>query len=442
MTIKIEMVRFHMTMTFPPIPNSLSLLLLSTLSGLLCDGFMNVESFSTCHFKNKILKLSHDTFGSSFEAKSNIKRVSSFSKLRSHNNDNLYVYDNILSSDSCDLMHELAIDHSYRATNSDGSSIFRLDNPITPLEHCLCSILSEIESPKNDKNSSNDCYVEYWSRQEYLNLDTHADIDEEDFVEQSLLRCPNFAHVLYLQVCQDVSCPTIVFPTKLMGWNSDSVENNHGDDDMIEMATIPAVQGRLLRFDGRAMHAVPKPADRWLMNEKDEIALQKQEDDEHYSIDDDDGDYDDDEILRSVILFNTWSMPPRGVDADPDTAILPSGISFADDEEEVDEQELLRQKISNWELDYGPEFSDILCQSKSQWRMQHFMDESSMLKEDHVKNDDEYNNVRIKLMGIASRRKYKRKVVEVISTQSKSDIETALYQQSIPSKIKLKESSD
>ena len=403
------MVTFHIMMTFQ---NSLSLIIFSIVHLLLipnfCDGFLNVESFSICHHKNKIIKLL------------------SLSNLRTHNED-LFVYDNVISSDACDLLHELAIDHSYRATNSDGSSIFRLDNPITPLEHSICSILSEITSHNNINNHPNDCYVEYWSRQEYLNLDTHADIDEEDFVEQTLLRCPDFGHVLYLQVCNDVCCPTIVFPTKLMGWNSDSVDNDNGTIDMV---TIPAVQGRLLRFDGRAMHAVPKPANRWLMSEKDEITLQKQEDEEDYSID------IDDEILRSVILFNTWSIPPRGVDADPDTAILPSGISYADEEEVDDEEELLRQKISNWELEFGPDFSDILCESKSQWTMRQFRKESSSSK-DHL--NIENCNVRVKLMGVESRRKYKGKVVQVASTTSKSDIETALCQPSNPSKIKLKE---
>jgi hypothetical protein len=47
--------------------------------------------------------------------------------------------------------------------------------------------------------------VEYcWSRQEYLNLDAHSDIDEEELEDDGSLRYPEFAHVLYLQKYEDI----------------------------------------------------------------------------------------------------------------------------------------------------------------------------------------------------------------------------------------------
>lgn len=42
--------------------------------------------------------------------------------------------------------------------------------------------------------------VEYWSRGQYINLDAHADIDENTLKEEGVLRCPKHGHVLYLQI--------------------------------------------------------------------------------------------------------------------------------------------------------------------------------------------------------------------------------------------------
>ena len=48
-------------------------------------------------------------------------------------------------------------------------------NILTPIEHALDSFLSAI----GDDNP----IVEYWSRQEYLNLEVHSDLDEAEFEE-------------------------------------------------------------------------------------------------------------------------------------------------------------------------------------------------------------------------------------------------------------------
>ena len=262
------------------------------------------------------------------------------------------IYDGVISNSACDEFDRHTKDHSLRSTNSDGSSIFfrsetgRGGLPLTPLEQAIDSILTALgdEYP----------IVEYWSRSEYLNLDAHADIDEGHLESEGLLRYPQWAHVLYLDVEDGVRGPTCVFSDKLGGWDilpptgDDGAPVRGEDASIVKLVTIPAVKGRMLRFGGRAMHAVPRPADRWLLSDEHERWLRLEVDnsdifaeDDEFDNDEDlwlEDDFDDDnhmdlhmEQVRSVLLFNTWrDIPPRGVDRNPATGALPSGIELSD----------------------------------------------------------------------------------------------------------------
>eukprot|EP00970_Alexandrium_tamarense_P007561 scaffold1414_cov204-Alexandrium_tamarense.AAC.5 len=107
----------------------------------------------------------------------------------------LSVYDNVFTNQQCQLLHQLTIEHGARS--SDGSSIFvryphhhhhsststtlfqhpsQINNntvkqQYTPLEAAIDSLLTSI----NDTSP----IVEYWSRKNYINMDAHADIDED-----------------------------------------------------------------------------------------------------------------------------------------------------------------------------------------------------------------------------------------------------------------------
>ncbi len=59
------------------------------------------------------------------------------------------------------------------------------------------------------------------------------------------------------------------------------------------MTIVPAVNRRLLRVNGAAFHAVPKPPDRYLLS-KSEIACFLEEDRKEEDCDDDDHEYWDD----------------------------------------------------------------------------------------------------------------------------------------------------
>ena len=269
---------------------------------------------------------------------------------------NVRVYDNVFSSEACDSIHGLAIDHQYRATNSDGSSIFCRPPEdgvtLTPLELAIDSTLAAL----NDTSR----VVEYWSREEYLNIDAHADVDEGELEDEGEIRCPTFGHVLYLQADESVRGPTFVFD-KMEGWERGESQDN-GRASNTEMVTVPCVPGRVLRFDGRAMHAVPKPFDRYLLAEEEEKSL-REEEAELY------GDEDDDE-LRSVLLFNTWSdgPPPRFVDADYFSGALPLGIEieFTENDDKNDGATNICDEDSDMVVG-GNDGVEMLCNSVQEW---------------------------------------------------------------------------
>jgi hypothetical protein len=98
--------------------------------------------------------------------------------------------------------------------------------------------------------------------------------------------------VLYLQVGRQVRGPTCLFPHRSSG--GDLIRGNK----VLDVVTVPAVVGRLLRFEGSMLHAVPRPTDLWLLPFVQGVAMNEPEE----------------EWGRSVILFNTWlGSPPKDV---------------------------------------------------------------------------------------------------------------------------------
>mmetsp|Transcript_9808 Transcript_9808/g.22354 ORF Transcript_9808/g.22354 Transcript_9808/m.22354 type:complete len:337 (-) Transcript_9808:139-1149(-) len=101
-------------------------------------------------------------------------------------------------------------------------------------------------------------------------------------------RHPVAGHVLYLDVGSDARGPTVVFDAANGG---DLVARAHDQSDAdatVRMYSVPAVGGRLLRFRGDRLHAVPRPHDvYWTLDVS--------------------GNNDQSEgFRRSVLLFNLW----------------------------------------------------------------------------------------------------------------------------------------
>ncbi|KAL7460926.1 hypothetical protein ACHAXS_001361 [Conticribra weissflogii] len=370
------------------------------------------------------------------------------------------VYDDVFDPKTCKLLHGLALEHSKRS--HDGSSLFhRRSSPsyikMTPLEKAIDSLLTSL----NDTSPM----VEYWSRPTYINMDAHADIDENTLKEEGVLCCPKNGHVLYLQVynsnneLQDVGRdeeskrmgPTVVFPERKIAWGSVSprtdldpalakmgvneyvvdVENyfceegksaknditNHdkGEEYFEKMAIVPAKNGRLLRFSGEAFHSVPKPPNRYLLNEKELYEFTKVEDedcdlDDYYDDGNDEDFYDEDDNggsahtqQRSVLLFNTWpegTSGPRSVLPDCIVDAVPDGIDIDDgnDDGSSFKDSLEARQWNEWNESFGDGFEELSCQPVHSWKIVSIDDIDLNSKQGN------YGNVKIPLMGNPSRR--------------------------------------
>ena len=354
----------------------------------------------------------------------------------------IQVFDNVFSSYACEELIYLTRDHSERG--NDGSSVFTRppnnDKPLTPIEHAIDSFLISI----NDATKK----VEYWSRDEYINIDAHADIDEEQLEDDDMLRCPQMGHVLYLEVEEGLKGPTCVFPSKRFGWGKRYEYDVDSEEEEVEMVIVPAVKSRVLRFPGNAMHSVPCPPNRWLLSKDEEGELRQEEEekendcenehdieDDYFEEDyDDDDELDNDDVERSVLLFNTWpddEPSPKGVNGDYVTGSLPEGIELS----EVDALSFLKseeaQRLTEWNNEYGLDAEKLRCNTRQQWECI----EIESANCDYNTGVDS-GSVRIGLMGNQNRRLWKKKFVNLLVANGV--METALTQESQPTLIKSK----
>ncbi len=250
-----------------------------------------------------------------------------------------------------------------------------------PIEQALDSILTQLHDESK--------YVEYWTRQEWRSIHAHADVDEykakqeqQAGEEMGEFRYPRNGHVLYLQVGSEVKGPTCVFPNRRSGGDLLRKLENVGDEgsetnqeDNIDLITVPAVPGRLLRFQGDYLHAVPRPTDLWLLKfVRGSPTFEPEE-----------------EWGRSVILFNTWEdEPPMG---------LPIDEGQEDDSFEKGNHE---------------------CNKKEEWS-------PASSQEGQCHNEEHELSAKIWLLGDYRRRDYQMQTVKVGASES---LREALYQKS------------
>ena len=191
------------------------------------------------------------------------------------------IFDGAFSAGTCELLHASA------SARGLGHALFARDQPRSRLEFALSSFLDELRDDAP--------YVEYWSRQEWKHIEAHADVDEARAVKfaDEAYRYPHHGHVLYLKVGERVRGPTCVW----QGTSDDNDDAAAAAVDKFAGATtvVPAVAGRVLRFDGHLQHAVPRPADVWLAP----FVINQSGPPEEFE--------------RSVVLFNTWTEPPLDV---------------------------------------------------------------------------------------------------------------------------------
>ena len=185
------------------------------------------------------------------------------------------VCDGVFTPATCALLHTVAM--AFSSSFERGNSlIYTRSEPKNIMEAAIDSFLDETDDES--------CFVEYWARQEWKNIEAHIDIDEERARFKRPFRHPKRAHVSYLAVGRRVRAPTCVW------------ERTPTDDFPFGAFTsVPAVAGRVLRFDGSLQHAVPYPTQIWLHSNAAAPVCDTPE-----------------ELVRSVLLFNTWDKPPLG----------------------------------------------------------------------------------------------------------------------------------
>lgn len=217
-----------------------------------------------------------------------------------HINSLVEVYDNVLVQDTSRWLHDQCESWSNPDMEEEYTfvSVFPLAEPErhTALEQFLNGILTEIYPNVTEPTY----HVEFWSRSDWLHVPAHQDMDEAwerqtESRPSTPLRYPETGHVLYLQMGRKTQGPTLV-------WNaSRGGDMIYGPSSYAsQMIAVPAVEGRLLRFQGHLLHAVPRPADVFWTRAFDQ-----------------EGSNDSWEYQRSVLLFNTWRIHDTLVDALP-----------------------------------------------------------------------------------------------------------------------------
>ena len=210
----------------------------------------------------------------------------------------LRVYDHVLNVDACKIVDDQAKECGL------GHTVYhRKNKPRTSVEEAIESVLVSL----GDKSPM----VEYWWREEWMNLECHRDVDEKrgQYVLDVPLLVPENAHVLYLHVGSEVHGPTVILhDTQPRSASIDgsivdiSLSASDKQQQFDHMSVVPALSGRLLRFDGKLMHCVPRPALAYLDEEEGGSNLElwtrrrpSSDDDPELTV-----------FRRSVLLFNTW----------------------------------------------------------------------------------------------------------------------------------------
>ena len=163
-------------------------------------------------------------------------------------------------------------------------------------------------------------------------------------------------------------------------------------------------QGRVLRFPGGAMHAVPRPYHRWLSLVPSG----------------DEGGEDNTDIERSVLLFNIWKngeSGPIGVDGDLATGAIPEGIqmSQADFDASLKEQE--NQIILEWKEDYGMGGKYVKCIYKKSWNVKNVIVLNSFVNKPDIQDyDHDHYLVNVELMGKEHTRLYSFEIVNLAAS--------------------------
>lgn len=175
----------------------------------------------------------------------------------------------------------------------------RCQGPRTATEHFIESLLCELGEACDE--------VEYWGREHWQPVRAHCDIDERAARECGLLRFPSVVLVACIEVEAGLRAPTVLW-AEVGGLTSDADAGSSGDgaEQQPVLCAVPAVAGRLLRFGGETLHAVPQPLTQHLV-----AAVDEDEGDDHGgSSSGGDGAGAATPRVRRVLVINCWDRAP------------------------------------------------------------------------------------------------------------------------------------
>ena len=214
------------------------------------------------------------------------------------------VWDGVFAAPTLDHLKTSGNDrgHSFTSIFDRGEGI---DQPgRTVIESALCTVLQEVGDESR--------YIEYWWRGESKGMEVHRDVDEalcrsHKVGGVGVQICPTNGHVLYLDVAPGVRGPTCVWEEEpdVSGAAELKAKASGGDPragaprDLHQLHVVPAVAGRLLRFDGASLHSVLGPNCDLLEGPAGQGSGS---------------------VRRAVILFNTWRTDPPGLPSPKDPA--------------------------------------------------------------------------------------------------------------------------
>lgn len=206
------------------------------------------------------------------------------------------VYDHVFAGASLSHLRDATDQRAHSFT-----SVYDRSRPCrTIIESAINSLLDELGDESR--------YCELWYRSVFKPIDAHRDVDEVlcrriRIGPYGVQRCPNWAHVLYLDVEENLRAPTCLFEERP---RDEGVAPTDGAPRPLRtMHTVAAVDNRLLRFPGDWLHAVPQPALQYLGEEAAQAV-------------DAEGEYG---RRRAVLLFNTWDEPPLLPSADDEARL-------------------------------------------------------------------------------------------------------------------------
>lgn len=229
------------------------------------------------------------------------------------------VFDNVLSP-ACRA--ELTTDALYNI----GPDIYRRSQgSYSPQEVLIESILSGLGSGFDSTRE-----VEWWGKSTHKSVEAHRDVDEEAASARGGRRFPTHSVIVYLDAEEGVRAPTCL-------WIPGDGED---DNDGSALLAVPVVPGRLLLFSGELLHAVPRPALRWL----DPVT------------DVSDGGTCGPACMRRVLVMNLWDdYAPKDEDFGGEECDDWDDEDWEDDEEEEELQpiEFFAKRVE--------------CEPRSQW---------------------------------------------------------------------------